>query len=258
MYKKNITPRVLCLALLGIVLSKTASAASDDEIQVYDDAINKPGEAGLDVHMNYVVSGVKTPEWPGDVPAHHSGRLTPEFSYGLTPEWEFGAYLPVLRKPDGVTYIEGSKVRMKYIAPHGEQGFYWGTNEELGRMSSRSSEANWNLEVRPIFGYRTHGWNLTANPIIELPLSGAEAGSPDFTPAFRAIYELRESFRMGLEHYADLGKTPGFEPYARQGRVSYVVAETEVGRYAVHLGVGKGWNAASDKWTVKGIVGARF
>lgn len=255
---KNITPRVLCLALLGIAFSRTVSAASDDEIQVYNDAINKPGQAGLDVHMNYVVSGVKTPEWQGDVPAHHSGRVTPEFSYAVTPEWELGAYLLMLRQPNGVTSIDGTKARIKYIAPHGDEGFYWGTNEELGVLSSRSSEAHWNLEVRPIFGYRIQGWNLTVNPILEIPLSGLEAGSADFTPAFRAVYALKENFTTGLEHYADLGSVSRAEPNARLSQVTYVVGESEVGGYSLHLGVGKGWNAASDKLTVKAILGARF
>jgi hypothetical protein len=239
-------------------MAGTASAASNDEIQVYDDSINKPGEFGLDLHMNYVVSGIKTPEWPGDAPANHSARLTPEFSYGLTETWELGAYLPLLRVADGTTYIEGAKARIKYLsAPEGE-AFYWGLNEEVGRVSFRSAEANWNLEIRPILGYRISRWNLSVNPIVDMALSGPDKGIPDFSPAFRASYALRQGLRLGIEHYTELGRLDDLSPYGQETRVTYAVVDAAVGEYDVNFGAGRGWNTASDKWTVKSIVSARF
>ncbi len=49
----------IVLSLYATSLPINANAASADEIQVYDDAINKSGELNIDVHMNYVVSGIK-------------------------------------------------------------------------------------------------------------------------------------------------------------------------------------------------------
>lgn len=254
------TPSRLALFAAAMVfLSATGAwAASNDEIQVYDDAINKPGEWGLDVHANYVRSGTTTPAWPGDAPSNHSFRLTPEFSYGLSKEWELGAYLPMLMVADGAKYIEGAKVRIKYMAPSEGSPFYWGVNQELGRVSLRSAEQHWNMEIRPILGYRTGNWHFAVNPIIGLELSGANREQPDFSPALRASYELSGSLSLGLEHYAGLGKLEHISPYGQQSQNTYVVVDSEVAGYAMDFGVGKGWNASSDRWTVKAIIGARF
>lgn len=78
--KKHLFCREFGVAFFTLLLAKAALAASNDEIQVYNDAINKPSEFGLDLHMNYVLSGQASPAWPGDAPSNHSFRLTPEFS----------------------------------------------------------------------------------------------------------------------------------------------------------------------------------
>lgn len=255
------TPKyVRCLSsVAGFMLGAAgaAFAASNDEIQVYDDAINKPGELGLDVHMNYVASGIKTPQWPGDSPSDHSFRVTPEFNYGLTETWEAGAYLPFLMEANGAKHLEGAKVRIKYLSAPKDSAFYWGANEELGRVSLRSAEDYWNLEVRPIFGYRIAKWHFTLNPVLGFSLSGPNRTGPDFSPAFRIRYEPRENLAFGLEHYAGLGNP--FSPSAYdQTHVTFVVVDSEVAGHAVNFGVGKGANANSDKWTVKAIIGTRF
>lgn len=61
----------LSLLVLTMVASAEAMAASADEIQVYDEAINKVGELNVDVHVNYVSSGIDTPAYSGEIPAHH-------------------------------------------------------------------------------------------------------------------------------------------------------------------------------------------
>jgi hypothetical protein len=73
--------------LYAAIVSADVLGASSDEIQVYDDAINKPGEASVDLHVNYVPSGVKVPAYGGEIPAHHNLRITPEFAYGLNKNW---------------------------------------------------------------------------------------------------------------------------------------------------------------------------
>ena len=46
------------VALLGCAaLSLPARAVLPDEIQVYDDSINKPGEFGLELHLNATPAG---------------------------------------------------------------------------------------------------------------------------------------------------------------------------------------------------------
>lgn len=250
--------RVVLVAVLFALLAGAARASSNDEIQVYDDAINRPGEMGLDLHMNHVISGIKQPAWPGDAPSDHSTRLTPEFSYGLNQKWEFGAYLPLLQTAGGTRYVEGAKVRIKYMAPHEDDGFYWGVNQELGWVSLRSAEQHWNVEIRPILGWRSGRWHLTVNPIIGFELNGPNGEIPDFSPAMRASYAVSPKLSLGVEHYAGLGKVEHISPYSQQSQNTYLVVDTELADHAINFGVGKGWNAGSDKWTVKAIIGTRF
>lgn len=77
----NVLPIKIWLTLSMIcylsALSINANAASADEIQVYDDAINDVGELNVDVHMNYVISGIKDTGYPKEIPAHHNFRITP-------------------------------------------------------------------------------------------------------------------------------------------------------------------------------------
>ena len=50
--------------------------AAGDEIQVYGADINKPGERGLELHVNYVTQGSKQVEWPGQKPVDRMLRVT--------------------------------------------------------------------------------------------------------------------------------------------------------------------------------------
>lgn len=248
----------LVAAISGLLLAGAALASSSDEIQVYDDEINKPGQVGLELHTNYVSSGAKTPAWPGDAPSDHSLRVTPEFSYGLTDTLEAGAYLPLLRESNGDSHLEGAKLRLKYISAPKDAPYYWGLNWELGRVTFRSAEQHWNMELRPIMGYKINKWQFAVNPMLEFALSGTHSNVPDFSPAVRASYELKEELSVSLEHYAGLGPLNNIAPYSQQTQNTYAVVDTVIAGYNVDFGVGKGWNANSDKWTIKAIINVPF
>jgi hypothetical protein len=59
---RSILKYVLAPALL---LPATPAFAAPEEIQVYMDEMNQPGAVGLDVHVNDVVRGNGTPDYPG-------------------------------------------------------------------------------------------------------------------------------------------------------------------------------------------------
>ncbi len=226
-----------------------ARAASSDEIQVYDEAINRPGETSLDLHINYVVSGLKVPEYSGQIPAHHDFRLTPEWAYGLNRNWEAGLYLPVIRAASGDWFLEGTKVRLKYMADNFEQGYYWGVNGELGFSSHRTEESNWNLELRPIVGYKTENWNLTLNPIVGTAVSGT-VHTPDFSPAFKLSRRLSEKDWINIEQYSEFGTVDRMRSQVQE---TYLTLDTEVSGHAVNFGIGHGWTLGSNDWTLKAI-----
>lgn len=70
----------LSLFVLAMAASAKVMAASSDEIQVYDEAINTVGELNVDIHMNYVGSGARDPSYVGEIPSYHNARVTPDFT----------------------------------------------------------------------------------------------------------------------------------------------------------------------------------
>ena len=137
------------------------------------DDLSKPGRFGADVHNSFVMSGSRTPDYPGAQPPNHVYRLTPEFYYGISDTIEMGLYLLTTTSPDNPTNYDGVKLRLKYIAPHDEtQGSFWGANLEIGKTSLRVSQAPWNAQVKGIYGYRSGRWTFAVNPNFDWSLSG--------------------------------------------------------------------------------------
>ena len=58
----------LSLALLMAAGAGSAMADLQDEVQVYDDSINAPGERGLELHVNATPRGRRTGNYSGEVP----------------------------------------------------------------------------------------------------------------------------------------------------------------------------------------------
>ena len=186
--------RVLATALGALLLTVQAApvarAALTDEIQVYTDEINKPGEFGLELHVNTTPRGRSTPDYPGEVPPAHGIRFTPEFSWGLTRTLEAGLYLPYVRDSQGTTHFSGPKLRLKWLPLQpGEDGTGWfgGINAEYAWIAPELEQSTRALELRPIIGYRAASWLLAANPILGWALAGPDRNrKPDFSPHHRA------------------------------------------------------------------------
>jgi hypothetical protein len=158
---------VMLFAGLGMaaLLGAATARAAPEEIQVYMNEMDQPGEFGLDLHNNYVLSGSPALEYPGAQKSLHRFRLTPEVSYGLTPTIDLGAYLPLLTLTEqGKLSAEGIKFRIKYIAAKSFAGHtWWGLNIEVGRVSHTLDINPWNRA-----GHRSGRfgkWLLAANEI---------------------------------------------------------------------------------------------
>ncbi|MET3133970.1 hypothetical protein AAKU55_004263 [Oxalobacteraceae bacterium GrIS 1.11] len=168
MRNRNVATHTLSLLTLACLAMACCQAqAASAEIQVYMDEINAPGVVGLDLHTNYVITGNRVPDYPG---AQAPGRvlwLTPEFSYGLSPNWELGAYLLTSRDPHGSATLDGEKTRLKFIASKAaDAAYFWGANLELGKVHYRLDGNPWNGELKGLFGYHGQRWTWAVNPNI--------------------------------------------------------------------------------------------
>lgn len=228
--------------------------AAPDEIQVYTEEMNVPGAFGLEQHLNYVIAGTQTPDYPGQMPSHHLMQATPELSYGVTERLEAGLYLPVAVAPDGNSYINGLRVRLKYLARRqsGEKLFY-GLNLELGRASLRTSESATGIELRPIIGYRGEQWLMSFNPILNAGFADNVNPRPQFEPAVKLTHRVNEAAHAGLEYYGEYGPLNNLLPESRRAYTVYVVLDGEIHGLETNFGIGHGSANAADAWIMKAI-----
>lgn len=251
-----------CLLVLVIVAMPGAYAVLPDEIQVYTDDIDKPGQFGLELHLNTTPSGRSTPDYPGEITPWHGIRVTPEFSYGLPHNLELGLYLPFVRDASGTTYLAGTKVRLKWLPlrpEDGGEGWFLGVNIELSRVPVRFEQAGSLLELRPILGFRSGRWMVSVNPVLDWDLAGPEpGGAPVFTPALKIAWTVAPGIAIGPEYYAVLGKINDILPPAQQSDTLFLALDAEWKNWAINFGVGRGLNNATDQWTVKAIIGIAF
>lgn len=234
-----------------------AHAAMVDEIQVYTDSINKPGEFGLELHVNTTPKGRSTRDFPGEITPWHGLRVTPEFSYGLTRELEAGLYLPYARDAAGTTHFAGPKLRLKWLPlqPNvGGQGWFMGANFEYAWVAPEFEQSRRSIELRPIIGYRGRDWLLVANPVLGWALAGPDHdGKPDFSPSAKVARKVTSDLSLGVEYYAELGKVNNILPQREQSHTLYIALDYERKSWGVNVGVGRGLNDATDRWTFKTI-----
>ncbi len=245
--------RVLLLTLTGCLLCGLPPAfAAPDEIQVYADDINAPGEMELEIHTNYVTRGRKDSDYPGERPPYGVLRLTPELSWGLAENWDMGLYLPLAYSNAGSFALDGAKLRLKYL--RNDDGLFYGANLEVGYSPRRVAENYWNSELRGIVGIKSGPWLVAVNPVLGWDMSGKGGNTtPDFDMAFKVTREVAHNWALGIEHYAELGKADHLHAWRESGQSTYAVVEYEGRGWELNLGIGHGWTESADKTTLKAI-----
>jgi len=240
----------------GLLLLSAPALAAPEEVQVYQDEINKTGEIGLDLHLNTVADGSSGADYPGAESSLHRWRATPEFSLGLGGGFEAGLYLPLATlASDGVLRAEGSKVRLKWIAPHNEtKGFYWGGNFEIGRVGHALDQNPWNAEFKAIAGWRNEKFSLAVNGNFDFVVSGPAPAPATFELDTKFGYRVSPKWTLGIESYNGAGEFKSLGHFGRSEQSTYFVADTHLGKWDINFGVGKGYGANADSVIIKSVV----
>ncbi|WP_050997899.1 hypothetical protein [Dyella japonica] len=243
---------------LAMLAARAAHADLTDEIQVYDDSINRRGQLGLELHLNTTLEGRSTPAWPGEIPPNHGFRTTMEWSYGITDTLEAGLYLPLVHDGTGTTYFPGPRLRMKWI-PHrpatGSSGMFYGLNIEVSAVNGRFEQGRPAVEFRPIVGYRSSLWLVSFNPVIdETYRSRYVSNRPDFNPGLKIARTVGQGTSLGIEYYDDFGSIGNFAPPRRQNQQLFAAMDVTRGPLPFNVGIGHGLNASSDRLTLKAIL----
>ena len=250
----------LLISALALCLIRAADAlGAPDEIQVYTEEMNDPGKFGLEQHLNYTIRGTQTPDYPGQMVSHHATQITPELSYGITRNLEAGLYLPFAFTPNGGAFLNGLRLRLKYIAPRqADAACFYGMNVEIGRNSLRISESKSAMEFRPIIGYHDSKWRVSFNPILNMALAANVSRQPQFKPALKLTHSAGEGVHVGLEYYGEYGPLNHILPGNQRGHTLYAVVDVEAHGLDFNFGIGRGFVNAADAWVVKGIIALPF
>jgi hypothetical protein len=242
------------LALAGVA---GPALAAGEEIQVYMDEISPKGHFGLDVHVNYVADGDLVADYPGQQQSRHRLRITPEWSYAITPNLELGAYLPLASYEDGHLTVDGEKLRLKFVAPRPEgRNWFWGANFEIGKVVHRTDINPWNAEAKGIIGTRNGPWTLALNTNIGWVVDGPDKGPAALELATKVSYDLAPDFAIGIESFNDVGELRhlGGDLTALE-HSTYVTLDKGFGDWELNFGVGRGYGENPDQWIVKAIIG---
>lgn len=246
---------VAALGFCAVLLAPSAAFAAPEEIQVYMDELNRPGEIGLDIHNSYVLSGQRDSGYIGEQPSVHRYRITPEFSLGLSSAFELGAYLPLATIDHHGVFVDGIKLRLKYIAPHEKDSrWFYGANFEIGRVDHRLDENPYNAELKGIVGTHQGKWTLAANANLDFKVSGPAPAPASVEIATKANYLVSSKTAIGVENYSGIGTLRRFGRLADSEQSTFVTVDTAIGRWGLNVGVGRGYGADRDRWIAKAIV----
>jgi hypothetical protein len=248
-----LSARYFSFAAILLAVS-TVSARAIDEIQVYNAEIAKVGQWTFQLHSNYAFIGRKEPDFPGGLVPNHALQGTGEWAYGITDWWEMGFYTPYAVDQNLTPYSNAAKIRQLFVTPNAaEREFFYGVNFEFSYAMPQFLDTQWNMEIRPIVGWRKGDYEFILNPIVDIGFG--QNGGADFAPAARFARNLGENLAVGLEYYTDLGPVQAWLPFNEQQHNLYAVVDFKIGRFDVDAGVGYGLTPGSDRLMYKMIIG---
>ncbi|HEY3798838.1 MAG TPA: hypothetical protein VGL58_10835 [Caulobacteraceae bacterium] len=245
-------------ALLALVGWPCAARAADEEIQVYIDDMQPKGGYGLDVHVNDVPDGRGADvDYPGQSASQGRLRVTPEWAYGLTPNIELGAYLPLTTLDDHWHgELGGVKGRIKFIGSKpGADGLFWGANFELGVVRRDIDINPWNAELKGIAGYRKGPWTVAMNLNADWAVAGPDKGPVSLQLATMVTRKLGPDIDVGFESYNGLGDVDHFGRLEENDQEFFAIVDKSFGKWDLNLGVGTGYGRPEDNLIVKAIIG---
>ena len=248
---------VLLLAVSALCNLGPHFARAADEIQVYNAEINEVGQFSIQQHLNYTITGIPTPAYPGALISNHALNETPEFAYGVTPWLELGLYVPGAVNEQGQFLSNNIKLRTLFAIPDAaKKDFFYGLNFEYDFPTWPFVPSRFAMEVRPIIGWRNPQWEFIINPIIDF--AWGQLGDVDFAPAARLARNLGEDRFIGLEYYTGLGTPGNFQSFQQQSHQLFAVTDFKIGKVDVDLGIGYGLTSGSDRWVAKTILTYEF
>ena len=249
-----------CLFLSFLILTGTAFAQDNYEIQVYASETVEKGKTMLEIHSNYTLEGNKE---TGKVllPTNHIIHETIEATHGFTPWFEIGFYLFNAIGSNNRTSYVGSHIRPRVSAPvewHLPVGLSF--SAEFGFQKKEYSANTSTLELRPIIDKKWKALYIALNPVFGKSFKGPDENRGFiFSPNVKASYDLNKTIGLGLEYYGSTGPVFHFDTFNQQQHQLFVVTDLNLSPvWEFNAGLGRGFTESTDKLIFKVILGRKF
>jgi hypothetical protein len=238
--------RALPSFALAVLLGAIAlpALASPDLDVVYGDDLASRGEMATEVAARWSQTS-RTSGFGGRTLWQAAGEL----AYGISDKLNVGIKVPVTRV-DGSWHGHGAYVEVKYLAPRGADGFYWGGEIEAGSIKPVGEERALVLEAFPILGYRAGRFHLIANPGVEYSSEGDDRGW-GFSPKAKLSWRLNDRHALGLEYHVEAGKIGDFAPRSKRSELAYLTWDARIRGQQLNVALGRGTTHASDRWAIR-------
>jgi hypothetical protein len=262
--------RVELLVLLGVllagVLSKTAFAQDNYEIQVYGADTVAPKTTMLELHSNFTADGSQPVPGSklaadGTNPTDHVEHETIEITQGVNSWSEIGFYIFTSAGSGQGWQWVGDHIRPRVRAP---DSWHWpvgvSLSTEIGYQRRSFSTDTWTWEIRPIIDKQAGRWYFAINPALERSFHGQSVHEGvGFSPNAKISFDFNKYISGGLEYYASYGSLRGFDSLHNQQQQFFPAVDLNVSPdWEINFGVGVGPTASTDHMIVKAIVGRRF
>jgi hypothetical protein len=231
-----------------MIVVSTLSAQEGYEYEVYSTHIAEPRSTALELHTNFVASGIREVR-EGVFPSNRAVRSSFEISHGLSSWLEGSVYFVGGVFPgQGAEYV-GNRVRLTAVAPASwKLPFDLGLSQEVGYARPGFAEDRWMYELSPIIGKSFGALELVANPALERAFGQSGDHELELEPRAKIAYSLGGEGKVALEYYGALGPATSFEPAYEQHHQVFATYETDVGHHwEIGAGVGRGLTRESDK-----------
>ena len=237
-----------------------AQAQDNYEIQVYGAETIPPGATMVELHSNFTFQGSKHMV-DGVRPTNHALHETLEITHGWNSWFETGFYVFTSVTPaDGWQWV-GDHIRPRVRAP---EAWHWpvgvSLSMEFGYQRPAYSGDTWTIELRPIVDKQIGRWYLAFNPALGRSFRGpAQKRGFEFSPNFKAGFDITKKINAGLEYYGALGPLVAIDPVSDQQQQIVPTIDLNLSpRWEFNFGVGVGVTHSTDHLIVKMILGRRF
>jgi hypothetical protein len=145
------------------------------------------------------------------------------------------------------------KLRLKWLAPHGPTGAFWGANLEVeSRPPARPESLERRIEADRRLAQRSLGAGRQRQ--LRFRDRGAEPRPITLDIDTKAGYRLTP-LTVGVESYNEVGplRDPGH--FGNTEHSTYAAVDAQIGKWDLNAAVGKGYGANADSVIVKFIIG---